>query len=683
MSLFRIMPTNFLVATNPTLQPQDNIFTLAVPDFVAGAAQFQRPGDCFISNGEEGGGGSEYRTTDVANKLFIRTHEEFEMKSFPYEVMHRLSQRFGLGLLKIIFARIQDWSSQQNGNKKGAILTALASMEHLITSEDVLIKAAVLLIKEEEPVLMALPQLVSIVPHYQELENVSTTLNRLSRNSLESFKHVAHLIDSPARIEEVAEIIKLSFNWLLPAIGQSINSVADLREFSSLSREIRKHLKVSWDSAAELSSHCTSLEAMRHYLELQKLGMAPTRYLMHQWSESEDRVATLVHWQAIQASFDRGQFDPGNELHRNLEYTRFRNIVDHEKVRRHIKTHFTFEQYEEIFQRPGNPALEELSERHQFEIACAVHESRLLNGFIETVAARAKELGRPVMVVPNLSYGFVPVAPLMTDLEQQGIEVAIGIKVGSTESHENRQVIDARLFKDYRRRLVQEQPILVVVDGTEHLVAREGAGKGARYPNAYQGYLNQVIAINDALGYSEVDYSAAGKDEVDLERLRETPEFERLVGVFRAFVTAQQVKTYKPYSFELWNMAGMNLLIRGDRSELKRVEPVDPAAINGPAIIFANVGVLDEQIPDAIKDQFPQMEHLPAFWDDTGRIIDFDFGYDSYGVRYLNRLEMELKQAYSDEAAGADSISGFITHLRGSLSLFSGGTSGPYENYTA
>ncbi len=63
-------------------------------------------------------------------------------------------------------------------------------------------------------------------------------------------------------------------------------------------------------------------------------------------------------------------------------------------------------------------------------------------------------------------------------------------------------------------------------------------------------------------------------------------------------------------------------------------------------MIFCNVGLLDEQIPAAVKEQHPGLTHTPAYYDDSGKIIAFDFGYDTFGVRYLNRLETEVRRTY-------------------------------------
>ncbi|MBI5072466.1 hypothetical protein HZA99_01470 [Candidatus Woesearchaeota archaeon] len=358
--------------------------------------------------------------------------------------------------------------------------------------------------------------------------------------------------------------------------------------------------------------------------------------------DAKDRTATISEWKQTAASFSAGRFDATNTLHRSLEYTRFREFVDHEKVKKYIKNHFSYEDYEKIF---ANSSAQEqaLSSQDAFEVACVAHEAQKLYDFILQVKQRADKQGRKVVVVPNFSYGYLPVAPLVPHLEAEGIEVLIGCKVGSTESHDNKEVMNSRLFKGRRRKFMEEQPIIIVVDGTQHLVDRGTENTAARYPDAYQGYLNQVIAMNDANGLRREEYASLGKTEEDMKKLRASEEFQRTVAVYKGLAVNNE---QKPYHFGLWNTAEVPLIIRNYHQKLVEMMPVNPAQIYKPTMIFCNVGVLDEQIPQELKQQYPEHTHTPAYYDDCGRIIAFDYGFDNFGVRYLNRLETKVKEAF-------------------------------------
>ncbi len=515
----------------------------------------------------------------------------------------------------------------------------------------------------------------------EDLEKVCESYTQHARRSSQFlemmpklFPYLAHLIVKPSDFVTVSkrlcdQIPEQPINLVIPLFSefqQDIKSSDDLYAFLSLINEIPRACSCrSYEDAKTtyglVAKECSTLYDMQGWLALKKNRLIPTAYLLKELAQAEDKKATLSEWHATLASFAKGYFDPANELHRNLEYTRFRSIVDHEKVRRHVKGNTSFKNYIAIFERPAEPALASLSPEDRFEIECAAYEASLLEFFSLRVTEGADKLGMNTWMVPNLSYGYLPVAPLIPSLKDKGIEVVIGAKVGSTESHENKEVMDSKLLKGYRTRMITEQPVLLVVDGTYHLVERDSDNLGARYPDAYQGYLNQVIAINDAMGFKDVDYSAAGKTEEDIARLRSTAEFQRSVEVYEGIIKARSPKNMKPYSFQLWNTAGMDLTIRGGRKKLAEVPPFNPEKLSGPAIIFCNVGVLDEAIPQEIKQRYPNLAHKPAYFDDSGRIIKFNFGYDKYGIQYHNRLEDEIRRAYGVRKRNA--ISEFILQL--------------------
>jgi hypothetical protein len=420
--------------------------------------------------------------------------------------------------------------------------------------------------------------------------------------------------------------------------------------------------QISPNTVDEVNEGKIGLESILDSIEtLDKSNLKITDYLVRKLHGSSDKEKEIESWQEAMKSFDEGKFDANNQLHRNLEYTRFKKIVDNEKIQRHVKNNFTYSEYEGIFNKKSE--CQELPEKDKFEVKCAAYEAKLLKDYIMKVNGQAKKLGKKTVVIPNFSYGYLPTSPIIEELSSEGIEVLIGAKVGSTESHDNKEVMNSRLFKGYRSKIINEQPMIVVVDGTQHLVSRDNNAKSARYPDAYQGYLNQMIAINDGLNLNN-DYSKAGKTEEDMARLRNTPEFTRTVGIYKEL--AEKNETRKPYSFGFWNTANIDLIIRNYHQKLMEVTPANPEEMNNPAMIFCNVGVLDNQIPSQVREGYDG-EHVPAYFDDSGKIINFDFDYDNQGVRYLNRLETEVKKAYCNSFSSknnADIVSSLIKYVK-------------------
>jgi hypothetical protein len=145
------------------------------------------------------------------------------------------------------------------------------------------------------------------------------------------------------------------------------------------------------------------------------------------------------------------------------------------------------------------------------------------------------------------------------------------------------------------------------------------------------------------MGFTNEDYSYVGKTKEDVRRLRETSEFKMAVELYKHVLCDSSKKV--PYRFELWNTAEMELAIRGDREVITTIKPYD-GNVKQPTLIFCNVGVLDEQVPEKIKARYKGQVHKPAYFDDSGKIIELDFGCDNFGVKYMNRLETEVKRAY-------------------------------------
>lgn len=119
----------------------------------------------------------------------------------------------------------------------------------------------------------------------------------------------------------------------LPFTCQDIHSMEDLREFAGLSRRIESHFVASprrRDRIKETATLCASREIMRNWLAMREGGLVPTAYLLDQLVAAADRTGLLAEWHAIRTSFRYGQFDPEDELHRNLMCTIFRKIADHD-----------------------------------------------------------------------------------------------------------------------------------------------------------------------------------------------------------------------------------------------------------------------------------------------------------------------------------------------------------------
>ncbi|MDD3302745.1 MAG: hypothetical protein PHN31_04250 [Candidatus Gracilibacteria bacterium] len=407
------------------------------------------------------------------------------------------------------------------------------------------------------------------------------------------------------------------------------------------------------------------------FMRLKKLikfmGGDITTYLAKEILTCENPEELVSSWDKTTKTFKDGKFDGKNKLHQNLEYKRFRKLTSHENIQKYVGNNSSIDSYFGIFTRERNE--KDYSKNMKFEIECVAYEAKLLNDYILEVKKQADRIGKKVLVIPNLSYGYLPISPIYESLKEQGIEFIVGAKVGSTESHNNPSVIDSKLLKNFREKIINEQPVIIIVDGTKHIEARNGGdGKSARYPDSYQGYQNQVIAINDSIvldypeGEKPDEKKYFGKDEDNIEDLRENEVFDRTVKIYNKL---NDGKPKELYDFAFWNTAGMDLIIRQNREKSGVIKPYNPVKMRGPTMIFCNVGVLDDQIPEEIKSKYENTNHSPAYFDDRG-IVSFEFSYNEFGIDYTNNLESELKKVYGGkyEKKSIEDISVLIDFTR-------------------
>jgi hypothetical protein len=199
-----------------------------------------------------------------------------------------------------------------------------------------------------------------------------------------------------------------------------------------------------------------------------------------------------------------------------------------------------------------------------------------------------------------------------------------------------------------RSKIAAEQPVILVIDGTKHLTDDAAGHRMARYPDAYQGYLNQVVAINEGLGFRHEDYSSLGKEQEHVQKLREHQDFMETAEVYAHHARSSP----RAYSFHFWNTAGLNLAIRKNRKFDAKISPFSPDRLNGPALIFCNVGVLNEQLPAELREKYSSLKHQPAFFDDNSAILELSFTHDKFGIHFTNVLEHMVSEAYAAHKKG-------------------------------
>lgn len=391
-----------------------------------------------------------------------------------------------------------------------------------------------------------------------------------------------------------------------------------------------------------------------------------TFYLSNEVLKTDNLEWLFGDWRNIISSFLEWNFDSENELHRNLEYKKFKELNENENITKYMEWRFWFNDYLYIFDWENRSS--NFSKIEKFELECIFYEASLLKKYILEINQKAKQLWRKVLIIPNLSYWYLPVSAIIDELDDNNIDFLIGTKVWSTECHNNSEILNSKLFKWKREQIINEQPIIIVVDWTKDLIPRNGDWKWARYPDAYQWYLNHVIAMNYINGNNDIEkmnYIDNWKSKSDLKMLIKTDEFQRTIEIYKNLLKS----CWKQYRFWFWNTSWKDLIIRWWRSELNKLSPLSAESLNWPTMIFCNIWVLNEQLPDNLRRD--DIKHIPAYFDDSWKIISFEYSFNNTWINIVNSIELELKKlAWKDLSFLSTNVSIIIEYIKNSVSFW-------------
>lgn len=432
----------------------------------------------------------------------------------------------------------------------------------------------------------------------------------------------------------------LDFSKKLLAFDENPDHTIELMEFFAnfaKERKLRDYIACDEITLEEISQGYTTLRGA---------SITPTPHLIQELISSDDQNELIKTWEQEIANGFNNQFDKNNETHKNLAYTQFTTLLESSAFKERIPEDFEFKWDFESYKQLLNQTVEH-SRLHedieQFEIECAAFEASQMMHYIQNVKENADRIGKEVLVIPNFSYGYIPSIPIYEDLLSQGIKVFMGAKIGSTESHSNPNVFNENLLSGIEEYVFDQKPVIVVMDGTTHIISRGKKNLNSRYPDSYQGFKNTVTAINEAQN-PYTGHEAKEMPEKEEDNLRNTYGYKSFVER-----NAQRVTNIEYYDFKFWNTGEYGLISRELRKESTVPTLFDPEYLTGPALIFCNVGLLDEDIPESIKrdHDIGDYEHIPAYFDDTNHIINIQLKASSEGIVLGNDIEPLLKKAYS------------------------------------
>jgi len=358
-------------------------------------------------------------------------------------------------------------------------------------------------------------------------------------------------------------------------------------------------------------------------------GFLPTPHLVERLARSSNKERELAYWKSIDANIRAGEFSLGNELHTSLEYRRF---IAHMQSVFGTSQNIGFGDFMTLFQTQ-KPTL---SKKAIEEIDYMCVEANQLLQFITQSRAQASEVGRDVIVVGNYTYGNVAMLPIEDILRLEGVDIT-KTKIGSTECHGNTEYLKSRLFRQaVAQKILQEQPSIIVVDGTAHL---QGYEKGARYPDAHRGFLNHGLAFNSLLtGNAQPELLWRGQNsDPHSSQLQKEIEYLR----FCANTFAQRPQGYEA---AFWNPANNPLQIRSAREVVAQPKiNVDPRK---PQLVITNTTMTHNDIRGLHPLLKGHGEHMPAFFDDTSIAKTSTAVVTEHGVQYTNIMRDTARERY-------------------------------------
>ncbi len=347
-----------------------------------------------------------------------------------------------------------------------------------------------------------------------------------------------------------------------------------------------------------------------------------------------------------------GGMDINNDLDVALNYSNFISDINASGSDR--KT--SFSDFMSMIKRirRDNVLSFEIPPEDQVQIRGLVYESYQLWKQILAVQKHAEFLGRPVIVVENLSYGAVALAPITEQRNGSGKKYIIGTqipvistKIGSTGSHNNEFVLRQDLFTDEQiRNIRDQQPVVIVVDGTTSV--SDPNRTSPHMPDAFKGYRNYFMAYNMAFT-GNINPENFYEDEEFVRGLENNGDFKALVAKLKGFIP-QSMDKLQPYQLKFWYPGRKDLYLRVN----KQKDMVTPKMrsvreVAGPTVIFVQSGMEPESIPETIKNDFIKGGHEPAYFDDKEHYKSFYMDYKpGFGIVYSKKYTDFSREKFFD-----------------------------------
>jgi len=403
---------------------------------------------------------------------------------------------------------------------------------------------------------------------------------------------------------------------------------------------------------------------------LLKSGIYPTEELIEITNKIIQEDTTISRDDAIKRAVGTfsecineicsGNFDAKDSLNISLAYTVFLHQLKKKSEIR--KADVSFSEFKEILGPLPEAGLEflkgnapDLEAKFEAELIYLAHESLVLWDYIMGMKKKADALGRPLVVVANLTQGEIALAPIENRLRRAGIKL-IKTRLSSSKTHFNPYFVQPDLFADGDLRyLIAEKPIVTVVDGSNSLRAKVIDRYGARkrvphFPDSHLGYVNYFAVLSHFLSGSCADVDRllyAGH----MQRVLQERGCDRLRKKMKDLTAASPVGKNENSSYQIgyWYGGEKELGIRAGCVVKGKPSYIKADSINGPAMVFVEYGIEDASMPSSVKsltagENYGPIEHAPVYFDSMFakwgiNSFMYEIKIDSKGVHIISRYE--------------------------------------------
>lgn len=366
------------------------------------------------------------------------------------------------------------------------------------------------------------------------------------------------------------------------------------------------------------------LEQFEHLgaaVALMKHSILPTPVLARHVSDAVDSSNTglldarIKELMKLKELTDAGKFDPQDILQRDMEF------IDYLKLSGQAAGTSEYKDFVNLpFDDTDPKSLQTLGQLRKSpnEIDAAAFEAAALYRQIVQLRESAARIGKKLVVVGEKTYGYeFVVRPMLPELDNLGVEVR-SAKVGSSNASRDTYLAPEIFTPAFQSRIAREKPVLIVVDGTYNF--------HSRFPSSSLGYLNYIIAVNDALsnGKEELYAELMGVQHSHVELLKSTQGFKELRQRLEDLVSPTEDKSQLYKVMHLHSDAGS--AIKYGNLLQTQFKPVNE--ITQPTLILANSVLPPGKLPPKLQN------HIPCYFDDNSENTALFFS--SHGVKAVD-----------------------------------------------